>query len=79
MNFEDESIIEASGFKIQPEYELFKRLFDIIVSLILLILASPFMLITAILVKTTSLDQLFINKYVLRKIKRNFQSINFVP
>ena len=41
MNFEDESIIEASGFKIQPEYELFKRLFDIIVSLILLILASP--------------------------------------
>ena len=79
MNFEDESIIEASGFKIQPEYELFKRLFDIIVSLILLILASPFMLITAILVKQLHLDQLFINKYVLRKIKRNFQSINFVP
>ena len=33
MNFEDESIIEASGFRIQPEYELFKRLFDIIVSI----------------------------------------------
>ncbi|MDR4196560.1 sugar transferase, partial [Bacillus cereus] len=43
MNFEDESIIEASGFRIPPEYALFKRLFDIIVSLILLIIASPFM------------------------------------
>lgn len=79
MNFEDESIIEASGFKIQPEYELFKRLFDIIVSLILLILASPFMLITAILVKTTSPGPIIYKQVRITKIKRNFQSINSVP
>ncbi|MDT2673522.1 sugar transferase [Enterococcus dongliensis] len=54
MNFEDESIIESSGFRILSENAMFKRLFDIVVSLILLVIASPFMLITAILVKVTS-------------------------
>ncbi|MDT2668338.1 sugar transferase [Enterococcus dongliensis] len=54
MNFEDESIIESSGFRIPSENAMFKRLFDIVVSLILLVIASPFMLITAILVKVTS-------------------------
>lgn len=54
MNFEDESIIESSGFRIPSENAMFKRLFDIVVSSILLVIASPFMLITAILVKVTS-------------------------
>ena len=72
MNFEDESIIEASGFRIQPEYELFKRLFDIIVSLVLLVIASPFMLFTAILVKVTSPDQSSINKCGSQKSKGIF-------
>lgn len=54
MNFEDESIIESSGFRIPSENAMFKRLFDIVVSLVLLVIASPFMLITAILVKVTS-------------------------
>lgn len=54
MNFEDESIIESSGFRIPSENAMFKRFFDIVVSLILLVIASPFMLITAILVKATS-------------------------
>lgn len=54
MNFEDESIIEASDFRIKEEDAFVKRLVDILVSLVLLIIASPFMLITALLIKLTS-------------------------
>lgn len=54
MNFEDESIIEVSDFGIPPEESFFKRLFDLIISGVLLIITSPIMIITAILVKLTS-------------------------
>ena len=54
MNFEDESIIEVSDFRIKGEDNFIKRLFDITLSLVLLVIASPLMLIAAILVKATS-------------------------
>ncbi|WP_125581644.1 sugar transferase [Lacticaseibacillus suibinensis] len=54
MNFEDESVMGIRGFRISPEAAFFKRLFDIIVALLMLILASPFMLVSALLVKLTS-------------------------
>jgi exopolysaccharide biosynthesis polyprenyl glycosylphosphotransferase len=54
MNFEDESVMGLSAFRISPENAFLKRVFDVIVSFILLILASPFMLISALLVKLTS-------------------------
>ncbi|WP_427040163.1 sugar transferase [Enterococcus hirae] len=77
MNFEDESIIEASGFRIPPEYELFKRLFDIIVSLILLIIASPFMLLTAILVKVTSPGPVIYKQIRITKNQKEFSIYKF--
>ncbi|AZP92416.1 sugar transferase [Enterococcus mundtii] len=77
MNFEDESIIEASGFKIQPEDELFKRLFDIIISFILLILASPFMLLTAILVKVTSPGPVIYKQVRITKNQKEFSIYKF--
>lgn len=54
MNIEDESIIEISDFKIPAEDDLVKRLIDIIFAITLIVLTSPIMLITAILVKLTS-------------------------
>ncbi|MBO0423906.1 sugar transferase [Enterococcus plantarum] len=54
MNFEDESIIEVSDFRIKGEDNFIKRLFDIVLSFVLLVIASPLMLIAAILVKVTS-------------------------
>ena len=77
MNFEDESIIEASGFRIQPEYELFKRLFDIIVSLVLLVIASPFMLFTAILVKVTSPGPIIYKQVRITKNQKEFSIYKF--
>lgn len=54
MNFEDESVMGMSQFRLSPENAFMKRIFDILVSAILLVLASPFMLISALLVKLTS-------------------------
>ncbi|MBO0459367.1 sugar transferase [Enterococcus hulanensis] len=54
MNFEDESIIEVSDFNIPSEEGLLKRLFDILVSSLLLLVTSPIMLVTTILIKATS-------------------------
>lgn len=54
MNFEDESVMGLRGFRLTPENAFFKRVFDIVVALILFIIASPIMLVTAILVKLTS-------------------------
>ncbi|MBM6614269.1 sugar transferase [Desemzia sp. RIT804] len=54
MNIEDESIIEISNFRISAEDGLIKRMLDIVFSIILIILSSPIMLVTAVLVKLTS-------------------------
>lgn len=54
MNFEDESVIEVSPFRISIEQAFFKRLIDIVVSLIGIIILSPILLVTAIIVKFTS-------------------------
>lgn len=77
MNFEDESIIESTGFNIQPEDALFKRIFDIVVSLILLVIASPFMLLTAILVKATSPGPIIYKQIRITKDQKEFPIYKF--
>lgn len=77
MNFEDESIIESSGFMIPSEDAMFKRLFDIVVSLILLVVASPFMLITAILVKATSPGPIIYKQIRITQGQREFPIYKF--
>lgn len=54
MNFEDESIIEVSDFRIKGEEDFIKRIFDIVIAAILFIITSPLMLIAVVLVKATS-------------------------
>ena len=77
MNFEDESIIESSGFKIPSEDAMLKRLFDIVVSLILLVIASPFMLITAILVKATSPGPIIYKQIRITQDQKEFPIYKF--
>ncbi|MBM7710558.1 sugar transferase [Enterococcus xiangfangensis] len=77
MNFEDESVIESSGFRIPSENAMFKRLFDIIVSLILLVIASPFMLITAILVKVTSPGPIIYKQIRITQDQKEFPIYKF--
>lgn len=77
MNFEDESIIESSGFRIPSEDAMLKRLFDIVVSLILLVIASPFMLITAILVKATSPGPIIYKQIRITQNQKEFPIYKF--
>lgn len=54
MNFEDESIIEASDFRIEGESDFIKRILDITIALLLLAISSPLMILSAILIRLTS-------------------------
>lgn len=51
LHFFDTPLLLTKSSPLEIEHLIFKRLFDIMISLILIIIASPFMLITAILVK----------------------------
>lgn len=77
MSIEDESVIEVSNFQISPEDDLIKRLVDIAVSLVLTIIASPIMLITAILIKATSKGPVFYKQVRITKDQKEFNILKF--
>lgn len=77
MNIEDESIIEISDFRISAEDELIKRIVDIIFSIILIIISSPIMLITALLVKLTSSGPVLYKQVRITKAGKEFNVLKF--
>ncbi|WP_203662668.1 sugar transferase [Lacticaseibacillus sp. 53-4] len=77
MNFEDESVMGISDFRLSPENAALKRLFDILVALVLLVVASPFMLITAILVKLTSPGPIIYKQTRITLNQREFKIYKF--
>lgn len=77
LNIDDESILELKNFKISPESDLVKRIFDFAVSLLMLIVASPIMLVTAILVKATSPGPVFYRQVRITKDNREFDILKF--
>lgn len=76
MSIEDESIIEASNFRISPENDIIKRLIDIVVSGVLLIIALPIMLVAAVLVKTTP-GPIFYKQIRITKNQKEFGILKF--
>lgn len=77
MNFEDESVMGITDFQIPPERDFAKRVFDIVVAILMLIVASPFMLITAILVKVTSPGPIIYRQKRITKNQREFEIYKF--
>lgn len=77
MNIEDESIIEISNFEISAEDDLIKRIMDIIFSIVLIIVASPIMLITALLVKVTSPGPVLYKQVRITKDGKEFNVLKF--
>lgn len=77
MNFEDESIIEVSGFEIPAEEAVIKRLIDILVSLVLVILTLPIVLVTAIAIKLDSPGPVFYKQERVTKNHRSFNILKF--
>jgi len=77
MSIDDETLLEISNFEISPENSLIKRMVDIIVSGLLLILTSPIFLITAILIKITSKGPVFYRQTRITYNQREFDVLKF--
>lgn len=77
MNFEDESVMGITDFRLSPEKAFTKRAFDIITALLMLVLASPFMLITALLVRLTSPGPIIYKQLRITKNQREFEIYKF--
>lgn len=77
MNFEDESIIETSDFRIPSDQALIKRVFDIVVSLLMIILTSPIMLLTALAIKLTSKGPVFYRQVRITLGEQEFDILKF--
>ena len=77
MNIEDESIIEISNFRVTAEDGLIKRTIDIVFSILLIIISSPIMLITAILVKLTSKGPVLYKQVRITKDEKEFNVLKF--
>ncbi|MCQ9210512.1 sugar transferase [Granulicatella seriolae] len=77
MNIEDESIMELSGFEIPQEIEMMKRIADILISLVLLVITSPIMLVAAILVKRSSEGPIFYRQTRVTKGGLDFEILKF--
>ena len=77
MNIDDESIIAIAKFEISPENDTIKRMVDIIVSIIMLVLTSPIMLITTLLIKITSKGPVFYKQVRITKNQKEFNILKF--
>jgi len=71
-------IIFSDGFKFTEELNaIFKRLFDIAASLLLLILTLPILLLSALLIKVTSAGPVFYRQERIGKFGKPFHVIKF--
>ncbi|OAU37393.1 UDP-phosphate galactose phosphotransferase, partial [Lacticaseibacillus rhamnosus] len=77
MNFEDESVMGITQFRIKPESAILKRIFDIVVGLLMLVVASPFMLVTAILVKLSSPGPIIYKQTRITLNQKEFKILKF--
>ena len=76
MSIEDESIVKVTPFRIPGEYDLLKRAVDFLLALVGLIVVSPIMLVTAILVKTSP-GPVFYKQVRITKDNREFEILKF--
>lgn len=77
MNIDDESLIAVSKFEISPENDTIKRMVDIVLSLIMLIVTSPIMLLAAILIKLTSKGPILYKQIRVTKGDKEFNIYKF--
>ena len=77
MSIEDESIVLVSPFRVPAEYDLLKRVGDFIIALVGLVVVSPILLVTAILVKATSPGPVFYKQTRITLGNREFQILKF--
>ncbi|MDO5457008.1 MAG: sugar transferase [Atopococcus tabaci] len=77
MNIDDESIIAVSRFEIPPENDLIKRIFDLMLSIMMLIVTSPILLVTALAVKLDSKGPVFYRQTRITRGGKEFDVLKF--
>lgn len=70
-------ILRVNHHNPKPEYLFFKRLFDIVISALALVVLSPIMLVTAICIKVTDHGPVFYKQCRLTKNRRQFNILKF--
>lgn len=71
------SMLRVGRWNPHPEYKFAKRLFDILLSSLILVIASPIMLITAIAIKATDGGPVFYKQKRLTKDGKVFEVLKF--
>lgn len=77
MNIEDETFLKINDFSISPELSFIKYVVDFIISIVLLVITSPILLITAILVKVTSPGPVLYKQVRITKGQKEFNILKF--
>ena len=77
IHFIDTPIIKVNTFGPNKAESIIKRLIDILGSLVLLIIASPFMLITALAIKIQDGGPIFYRQTRLTKDEKTFEMVKF--
>lgn len=77
MNIEDETFLKLKEFMISPELNFIKYIIDFIISILLIIITSPILLVTAILVKVTSPGPVFYKQVRITKDQKEFNILKF--
>ena len=70
-------ILKSGRFRGKPEYIITKRILDIVISSVALIVLSPFMLVTAIAIKATDKGPVFYKHVRLTKNGKKFEILKF--
>src|SRR5699024_1649066 len=77
MNIDDESLIAIAKFEISSEKDTVKRIIDIIVSMIMIVITSPIMIIAALLIKLTSKGPVFYKQVRITRNQKEFEILKF--
>src|SRR5699024_6078545 len=77
MNIEDETFLFLRDYSINPELEVVKRIVDVVVSIGLIVITSPLLLITALLVKFTSKGPILYKQVRITKDQKEFEILKF--
>ncbi len=77
MNIDDESLITISKFEISPENDTIKRIFDVVISLFMIIITSPIMLGAAIAIKLNSKGPILYKQVRVTKGQKEFEIYKF--
>lgn len=77
MNIEDETFLKLTDFAISPELSFIKYIIDFVISMILIVVTSPILLTTALLVKFTSPGPVLYKQVRITEGQREFNILKF--